>query len=137
MKRFLATCTLNLLTVINIYIICLLIHTALKIQLYLARLCELAGYAIQRRILKIVKKKWNRGSGKGVPRGPDYFWNDRFSNLSLKSNDKNHNMKGVSFAVENHFLLKSLSGIIDKNLSILYMDKKVKGINPMTHGFIS
>ena len=46
-------------------------------------------------------------------------------------------MKGVSFVVENHFLLKSLSGIIDKNLSILYMDKKVKGINPMTHGFIS
>ena len=45
-KRFLATCTLNLLTAINIYIICLLIHTTLKSQLSLARLCELVGYAV-------------------------------------------------------------------------------------------
>ena len=62
---FLPTGTLNLLTVINIYVTCLLINTTLKNQLPLASLCELVGYAIQRRILKIRKKKWNRGSGKG------------------------------------------------------------------------
>ena len=44
-------------TVINIYIICLLIHTTLKSQLSLARLYELVGYAVQRRILKIIKNK--------------------------------------------------------------------------------
>ena len=50
----------------------------------------------------------------------------KFSNLRPKSNDKNHNMKGIPLVVTYHPLLKSLSGIIDKNLSILYMDKKVK-----------
>ena len=55
--KVLPTCTLNLLTVINIYIICLLIHTTLKSQLSLARLYELVGYAVQRRILKIIKNK--------------------------------------------------------------------------------
>ena len=55
--KVLPKCTLNLLTVFNIYIICLLIHTTLKSQLSLARLYELVGYAVQRRILKIIKNK--------------------------------------------------------------------------------
>ena len=43
---FLVICTLNLLAVINIYIICLLIHTTLKSQLSLTRLCEFVGYVV-------------------------------------------------------------------------------------------
>ena len=41
----------------------------------------------------------------------------KFYNLRLKSNDKNHNMKGILLLVTYH-----LSAIIDKNLGILYMD---------------
>ena len=37
--------------------ICLLTHTTLKSQLPLAKLCELVGYVVQKRILKIIKKK--------------------------------------------------------------------------------
>ena len=51
-----------------------------------------------------------------------------FSNLRLKSNDKNHNRKGIPLVVTYHPLLKSLSAIIDKNLSILHMDKEVKKV---------
>ena len=51
-----------------------------------------------------------------------------FSNLKLKSNDKNHNMKGITLAVTYHPLLKSLSALIDKNVSILCMDKEVKRV---------
>ena len=47
----------------------------------------------------------------------------KFSNLRLKSHDKKHDVKGIQLAVTDHPLLKSLSTIIDKNLSILYMDK--------------
>ena len=43
-------------------------------------------------------------------------------------NDKNHNMKGVPLVVTYHLLLKSLSAIINKNLSILCMDKEVKRV---------
>ena len=50
----------------------------------------------------------------------------KFSSLRPKNNDKNHNMKGIPLVVTYHPLLKSLSGILDKNLSILYMDKKAK-----------
>ena len=56
-KRFLPVCTLNLLTVININVIFVLIHIALKSQLSLAKLCELIGYVAQRKIFKIIKKK--------------------------------------------------------------------------------
>ena len=52
----------------------------------------------------------------------------KFSNLRRKSNDKNHNMKGMPLVVTYHPLLKSLSAIIDKNQSILYMDKEVKRV---------
>ena len=52
----------------------------------------------------------------------------KFSNLRLKSNDKNHKMKGILLVVRYQPLLKFLSGIIDKNLSNLYMDKEVKKI---------
>ena len=52
----------------------------------------------------------------------------KFSNLRLKSNDKNHHMKGIPLVVTCHPLFKSLSAIIYKNLSILYMDKEVKGV---------
>ena len=45
------------------------------------------------------------------------------SNFRPKNNNKNHNMKGIPLVVTYHTLLKSLSGIIDKNLSILHMDK--------------
>ena len=34
----------------------------------------------------------------------------KFSILRLKSNDKNHNMKGIPLVVAYHPLLKSLSG---------------------------
>ena len=52
----------------------------------------------------------------------------KFSNLRLKSNDKNHNIKGIPLVVTYHSLLKSFSAIIDKNLSILYMDKEVEKV---------
>ena len=35
-------------------------------------------------------------------------------------------MKGIPLVISYHPLLKSLSGIIEKNLSILYIDKEVK-----------
>ena len=50
----------------------------------------------------------------------------KFSNFDKKKNtDKNHNMKGIPLVVMDYPLLKSLAGIIDKNLSILYMDEEV------------
>ena len=52
----------------------------------------------------------------------------KFSIFRPKNSDKNHNMKGVTLVVLYHPLLKSLSGIIDKKLSILYMDKEVKKV---------
>ena len=52
----------------------------------------------------------------------------KFSNLRLKSDDENHNMKGIPLVVTYDTLLKSLSAIIDKNLSILYMYKEVKKV---------
>ena len=52
----------------------------------------------------------------------------KFYNLRLKSNDKNHNMKGIPLVVTYHPLLKSLSAIITKNLSILHMDKEVNKV---------
>ena len=51
-----------------------------------------------------------------------------FSNVRPKSNDRKHNMKGIPLVVTYHPLLKSLSGIIDKNLTILYMNKEVKNV---------
>ena len=45
-----------------------------------------------------------------------------------KSNDKNHNMKGILLVVTYHPLLKFLSAVIDTNLIILYMDKDVKKV---------
>ena len=47
----------------------------------------------------------------------------KFSNFRSKNTDKN-NMKGIPLVMD-YPLLKSLSGIIDKNLSILYMDEEV------------
>ena len=52
----------------------------------------------------------------------------KFSNLRIKSNDKNENMNGIILVVTYHPLLESFSTIIDKNLSILYMDKDVKRV---------
>ena len=52
----------------------------------------------------------------------------KFSKLRLKSNDKNQNIKGIPLVVTYHPLLKSLSAIIAKNLSILHMDKEVKKV---------
>ena len=55
----------------------------------------------------------------------------KFSKLRLKSNDKNQNIKGMLKNMTYHPLLKSLSAIIDTNLSILYMDKEVRKVfNP-------
>ena len=62
----------------------------------------------------------------------------KFFNLRLKSNDKNHNMKGIPLVVTYHPLLKFLSAIITKNLSILHINKEVKKVFfPATYGFIS
>ena len=52
----------------------------------------------------------------------------KFSNLRLKSNDKNHNTKGTPLVVTYHSLRKSLSTIMDKNLYVLYMDNHVKRV---------
>ena len=52
----------------------------------------------------------------------------KFSNYRPKNSDKNHNIKRMPLVVTYHPLLKSLSGITDQNLSILYMDKEVKKI---------
>ena len=49
----------------------------------------------------------------------------KFLNFRPKNSDSNHNMKGIPLVVTYHPLLKSFSGIIDKNLSILHMDKEV------------
>ena len=40
----------------------------------------------------------------------------KFSSLRLKSNDKNHNIKGIPYVVTYHPLLKSLRAITDKYL---------------------
>ena len=63
----------------------------------------------------------------------------KFSNFRPKISYKNHNMKGIPLVVTYHPLLKSLSGIIDKNVSILYMDEEVRKVftPPASHGFIS
>ena len=37
-------------------------------------------------------------------------------------------MKGIPLVVTNHSLLNSVSAIVKKNLSILYMDKEVKKV---------
>lgn len=121
------TCTLNLLTVINIYIIFLLIHTTLKSRLSLPRLSELVRYAVQRKILKIMNRKWNHWfrefPGDLISSEMKKF---KFSNLRLKGNDKNHSLKGIPLVVTYYPLLKSLSAIIDKKISILYMGKDLK-----------
>ena len=45
-----------------------------------------------------------------------------------KSNEKNHNMKGIPLVVTYHPLLKSLSAIITQNLSILHVDKEMEKV---------
>ena len=52
----------------------------------------------------------------------------KFSNLRLKSNDKNHNMKGIVLVLTYCPMLKSLSAVVDKSLSILYMDNEVRKV---------
>ena len=52
----------------------------------------------------------------------------KFSNLTLKSIDNNQNMKGTPLVVMYHLLLKSLSAIVTRYLSILRMDKEVKKV---------
>ena len=52
----------------------------------------------------------------------------KFSNLRLKSKNKNHNIKGILLDVTYHPLLKSFSAIIDEKLSILCVDKDVKKV---------
>ena len=54
--------------------------------------------------------------------------NRKFSNFRPKNSDKTHNMKGIPLAVTYHPVLKSLIGITDKNLRILYVDKEVKKV---------
>ena len=129
MTRFLLTCTLNLLTIVIIYINYLLVHTTIKSQLSLASLCNLVGYVVQRRILKIMK----RNEMVVHPEGLISFQirQVKFSNLRLKSNDKNHNTvwkKNIQLVVTYHPWLESLSAIINKNLSNLHMDKDVKRV---------
>ena len=129
MTRFLLTCTLNLLTIVIIYINYLLVHTTIKSQLSLASLCNLVGYVVQRRILKIMK----RNEMVVHPEGLISFQirQVKFSNLRLKSNDKNHNTvwkKNILLVVTYHPWLESLSAIINKNLSNLHMDKDVKRV---------
>ena len=46
----------------------------------------------------------------------------KISNLKLKRNEKNHNMKGMPLGVTCYPLLMCPSATIDKNLSILRMD---------------
>lgn len=55
----------------------------------------------------------------------------KFSNLKIKSNGQNNNMKSISLSPTNHPLLKSINTIFDKNLSLLYLNKDVKkGFTP-------
>ena len=42
-------------------------------------------------------------------------------------------MKGITLAVTYHPLLKPLSAMIDKNVSILYVDKEVKRVIMLQH----
>ena len=131
MTRFLLTCTLNLLTIVIIYINCLLVHTTIKSQLSLASLCNLVGYVVQRRILKIMKTNEMVVHPEGLI--SFQIRQVKFSNLRLKSNDKNHNTvwkKNILLVVTYHRLLKSLNASIDKNLNILYMDTMSAGYLP-------
>ena len=62
----------------------------------------------------------------------------KFSESRLNRNDKRHNVKSIILVVIYHPLMKSFSAIIDKNISILYIDKDgEKGIYSTTYGFIS
>ena len=64
--------------------------------------------------MKIIKKKWNRGSRKeSIPMIRSEMNKVKFSNFMPKNSDKNHNIKGIPLVVTYHPLLKSLSGIID------------------------
>ena len=89
-----------LFTVINI---CLLIHITLKSQLSSARLC------VQ------VQESWFRKRDYPEDLISSEMGKVRFSNLKLKSVDKNHNMNSISLVVSHHFLLKSISAIIVRN----------------------
>ena len=48
----------------------------------------------------------------------------KFSNLRPKNNDKDHNMKWIPLVIIYYLLLKTLSGITDKNLSISKKSEK-------------
>ena len=50
------------------------------------------------------------------------------SSLKIKKNGSNNIMKGIPLVVAYHHFLKSLSAIINKNFSLLYMDKDVKRV---------
>ena len=52
-------------------------HVTLKIQLYLAGLCDLVSYAVQKSILKTTKRKWSRGSRQAGTQGPEKLWNEK------------------------------------------------------------
>ena len=52
----------------------------------------------------------------------------KFFESRLNSNDKKHNVESIILVVIYHPLMKSFSAIIDKNISILYIDKDGKRI---------
>lgn len=140
MARLLPTCTLNLLTVINIYIICLLIFITQKIQFSLAKLFASICYAVPKRIREIINWRWNAGSEKQVPWTSDQFLNEKSKifHLQDENDDNDNNMKGTSLVATYHPLLKSLSAIINKNfVFFVYGWGLEKNNYLMIHGFIS
>ena len=130
MAKFFTDVYVNLLNVINIYIICVLIYTTLKSQLSLARLCKLVGYAVARWNLKITEemKSWFMKREDPVDLTSSEMRIIKSSNSRLKRNYKNQNMKGILLVVTYHHLLKSLGAIIGKILNVLYMNKDVKKV---------
>ena len=129
MASFLPTCVLNLLTLISIYIICPLhpYYTNKSVvfsqTLRISRLCS-SEKDFENHKEEI--KSWFRKRESLEDLVCSEISKVKFSNLRLKSNDKNHNMKEIPCVVTYHPLLKSLKAIIDKNLSILYTHKEVK-----------
>ena len=72
----------------------------------------------------MVQEKW-------IPRRSDQFWKEKgkFANFKIKkTNHSNSNIKGTPLFVTYPLLCKSLSNIINKNSSLLHMDKDMKRV---------
>ena len=111
--------------------ICLLTHNILIRQLSLARLFVSIGYVVPW-ILKIIKTKWNPGSGKENAKKILVVLKWKRVNLSIlkyKNDGNDHHMNDKPLVAAYHPSLKSLSAILNKNTNLPYKDKGVKNVS--------